>query len=197
MPKVSTAKSSSCCKGKVTKSKVAEVTPVDPASNVNLAMRFNSAVEGAVKLVGAHVGAAKGIYNSVFNATRINANAFGMFLKNQRTWASPPLAATDATKFKETLKEHSFDGCKHILPHGSYLINLGNPNEEKRAQSFASFVDDLKRCESLGILRYNFHPGSTVGECTPKKSIELIAQCINKAHALTKSVIIVLENMVN
>jgi apurinic endonuclease APN1 len=84
---------------------------------------------------------------------------------------------------------------RDIIPHGSYLINLGNPDEEKRQKSFNCFLDDLQRCEQLGLELYNFHPGSTVGQATKEESIALIAECINNAHKVTKYITIVTENM--
>lgn len=144
--------------------------------------------------VGAHVSAANGLHNAIINATRINSNSFALFLKNQRTWASTALKPEIISQFKQACSSHHFD-CNHILPHGSYLINLGNADEEKRQKSLDSFIDDLQRCEQLDISLYNFHPGSTVGECTPSQSIANIAKCINIAHEKTQKVIVVLENM--
>ncbi|KAJ7494297.1 xylose isomerase-like protein [Mycena galericulata] len=144
--------------------------------------------------VGAHVSAAGGIENAIINAAAIGANSFALFVKSQRKWTSPPLTAATISSFKAQLTEHGYEP-RHILPHGSYLINLGNPDAEKRKKSYDCFLDDLKRCESLGIMLYNFHPGSSVGQATTDESISLIAASINEAHRATESVIIVLENM--
>ncbi|KAF7353908.1 AP-endonuc-2 domain-containing protein [Mycena venus] len=144
--------------------------------------------------VGAHVSAAGGVENAIINAAAIGANSFALFVKSQRKWTSAPLSETTISNFKARLIEHSYDP-RHILPHGSYLINLGNPDAEKRKKSYDCFLDDLKRCESLGLLLYNFHPGSTVGEATTDESISLIAGCINEAHSATQTVVTVLENM--
>ncbi|TFY64963.1 hypothetical protein EVJ58_g2280 [Rhodofomes roseus] len=96
--------------------------------------------------------------------------------------------------FKARMKTSGYS-ASHILPHGSYLVNLGNPDEKKREQSYECFLDDLKRCEELGLHLYNFHPGSTVGVATKDESLSLIAGCINRAHKETEQVVIVLENM--
>lgn len=82
-------------------------------------------------------------------------NAFALFLRNQRTWQAPPLDPKFITEFRERCTEHNYQS-KHILPHGSYLINLGNPDESKREKSYNAFLEDLKRCEALGIELYNF-----------------------------------------
>ncbi|KAJ7829981.1 xylose isomerase-like protein [Mycena olivaceomarginata] len=137
--------------------------------------------------VGAHVSAAGGIENAIINAAAIGANSFALFVKSQRKWSSPPFSETTVSNFKARLTEHGYDP-RHILPHGSYLINLGNPDAEKRQKSYDCFLDDLQRCESLGLLLYNFHPGSTVGKATTDESISLIAGCINEAHKATKTV---------
>ncbi|KAF7291124.1 tRNA-dihydrouridine synthase 1 [Mycena indigotica] len=158
--------------------------------------------------VGAHVSAAGGVDNAITNAASIGyvsspskpsinetrANAFALFVKSQRKWTSPALTEATITSFKSKMKEYGYDP-RHVLPHGSYLINLGNPDAEKRKKSYDCFLDDLKRCEALGLELYNFHPGSTVGEATTDESIALIAQGINDAHAATEKVVVVIENM--
>ncbi|KIJ16658.1 hypothetical protein PAXINDRAFT_98484 [Paxillus involutus ATCC 200175] len=144
--------------------------------------------------IGAHVSAKGGVENTIVNAARVRANAFALFVKSQRRWTSPPLTNENIATFKARMNEFGYDS-KHILPHGSYLINLGNPDDQKREKSYECFIDDLRRCEQLGLTLYNFHPGSTVGRATKDESIALIAQCLNKAHHETSSIVTVLENM--
>ncbi|KAF9457332.1 xylose isomerase-like protein [Collybia nuda] len=144
--------------------------------------------------VGAHVSAAGGVENAVVNAAEIGANAFAIFLKSQRKWTSPDLTSASIQSFKTRMEEYGYSNGA-VLPHGSYLINLGNVDDGKRKKSYDCFLDDLKRCEQLGLELYNFHPGSTVGATTTKNSISLIAECINEAHKETKYVTTVLENM--
>ncbi|KZV84147.1 AP endonuclease [Exidia glandulosa HHB12029] len=154
---------------------------------------FPDRVESAWK-VGAHVSAAGGVENAVKNAARIGASAFALFLKSQRKWVSPPLTSSSAHAFKSALTTYNFSPA-HILPHGSYLLNLGNPSLAKRQQSYDCFLDDLKRAEQLGLQLYNFHPGSTTGGCTKEESIGWIAENVNRALKETSGVTIVLENM--
>ena len=137
---------------------------------------------------------AGGLENAIYNALCIGANSFALFLKSQRKWQSPPLAENVIVAFKKAMKEHGFT-ADHILPHGSYLINLANPDEEKRAKAYDCFLEDLQRCEKLGIRLYNFHPGSTVGACTIEESIQHLSSEMNRAIAATDSVICVVENM--
>ncbi|KAI0382053.1 AP endonuclease [Hypomontagnella monticulosa] len=144
--------------------------------------------------IGAHVSSAGGVQNSIHNAVHIGANAFALFLKSQRKWTNPPIAAEALNGFVSLSKEHSFEVHKHCLPHGSYLVNLAQAEKDKAEQAYSSFLDDLQRCESLGVKLYNFHPGNTNG--APRDdAIARIAKQLNKAHKATKTVITVLENM--
>lgn len=107
----------------------------------------------SLKFVGAHVSAAGGPQNSIPNAQRIGGTALALFLTSQRKWEGRQLTPEEVTEFKEAQKQSQIE---HILPHGSYLVNLGNPNEEVREKSFKAFLQDLKRCERLGVSLYNF-----------------------------------------
>ncbi|KAG6104482.1 hypothetical protein E4U14_005686 [Claviceps sp. LM454 group G7] len=146
--------------------------------------------------IGAHVSAAKGVHNAITNAKQIGANSFALFLKSQRKWTNPPISDEAQLQFISNCKTHGYSASEHALPHGSYLVNLAQADETKAAQAYTSFVDDLRRCEALGIRLYNFHPGSTGGE--PRAAaIGRIAAQLNKAHEATSpsSVVTVLENM--
>ncbi|GAB0134873.1 hypothetical protein EsDP_00003227 [Epichloe bromicola] len=144
--------------------------------------------------IGAHVSAAGGVQNAITNAVQIGANSFALFLKSQRKWDNPPISTEARDLFINNCKSHSYSAAEHALPHGSYLVNLAQVDETKATQAYNSFVDDLQRCETLGINLYNFHPGSTGGEPRPA-AIGRIAAQLNKAHKATLSVITVLENM--
>ncbi|KAI6035991.1 AP endonuclease, partial [Pisolithus microcarpus] len=144
--------------------------------------------------VGPHVSAAGGVENAVRNAARIGANAFALFVKSQRKWAAPPLTDSNISTFKARMTEFGYSPA-HVLVHGSYLMNLGNPDDEKREKSYECFLDEIQRCEQLGLELYNFHPGSTVGRTAKEHSIALIAECINRAHKATTNLTIVIENM--
>lgn len=144
--------------------------------------------------IGAHVSAAGGLFHAFENAKDIGAGSMALFLRSQRKWDSPPLSEKDISSFKEAMAKAPFPASM-ILPHGSYLINLANPDPEKRSKSKAAMLEDLRRCEALGIPLYNFHPGSTVGECTVKESIGFIAEIINELHKETKNVCVLLETM--
>ncbi|PNY24456.1 DNA-(Apurinic or apyrimidinic site) lyase [Tolypocladium capitatum] len=144
--------------------------------------------------IGAHVSAAGGVHNSVANAVQIGANSFALFLKSQRKWDNPPLAVDARDSFISGCKQHGYSAAAHALPHGSYLVNLAQADEAKAAQAYRAFVDDLQRCERLGIRLYNFHPGSTLGDARAAAIARIAAQ-LNRAHEATKTVVTVLENM--
>ncbi|CAG8448145.1 6843_t:CDS:10 [Ambispora leptoticha] len=150
-------------------------------------------LQNVTKYIGAHVSVAGGVHNAIENGLMIGANSFAIFVKNQRKWHSKPLDPESVSRFKSYCQKHSY-ASRYILPHGSYLINLANPDEAKRNKSYDAFLDELKRCETLGLHMYNFHPGSSVGQCTLNESIQHIADCINRAHNETENIICVLEN---
>ncbi|KAK1832898.1 DNA-lyase 1 [Podospora conica] len=145
--------------------------------------------------IGAHVSAAAGVQNALTNASSIGCNSLALFLKSQRKWTSPPLAPDAKSAFLSLLKTTPYSPA-HILPHGSYLVNLAQSDPAKASQAFDCFVDDLTRCAALGITLYNFHPGSTGGAPMPSACARIAAQ-LNAAHAATPTskVVTVLENM--
>ncbi|KAF4977749.1 hypothetical protein FZEAL_5768 [Fusarium zealandicum] len=163
-------------------------------NSVPLVDRTDAASLKPAMHIGAHVSAAGGVQNSVTNAVHIGANAFALFLKSQRKWTNPPLDPTAKNQFISLCKDHSYSAGEHALPHGSYLVNLAQADEEKANQAYTSFVDDLERCEQLGIRLYNFHPGNTGGD-TRAAAIGRIATQLNKSHKATQTVVTVLENM--
>ncbi|XP_028403465.1 uncharacterized protein LOC114526146 [Dendronephthya gigantea] len=146
------------------------------------------------KYVGAHVSISGGIHLSVERALAIGAKSFAMFLRSQRQWNAKPLSQSDADQFRTACEKHGFSPDS-ILPHGIYLMNCGSPDWETLSKSRQVLVEELQRCEMLGLTLYNFHPGSTCGKISVDKCLTLIAESINLAHQQTKYVIAVLENM--
>ncbi|GCE99427.1 DNA-(apurinic or apyrimidinic site) lyase [Zygosaccharomyces mellis] len=143
---------------------------------------------------GAHISGAGGISNSVTNAYTVGCNAFAMFLKSPRKWVSPPYSKEEIEKFKENCNKYNYDPLTDILPHGQYFINLANPDEEKARKAYDSFIDDLSRCEQLGVGHYNLHPGSSL-KGDHESQLKQLASYLNKAIKETKFVKVLLENM--
>ncbi len=145
-----------------------------------------------MKYIGAHVSAAGGVENAVKNAVEIGADGFALFTKNQRQWFAKPLSEENIKKFKDYMQEHGFT-ADAVLPHDSYLINLGHPEVEKREKSLKSFIDEAKRVESLGLKYLNFHPGSHLKKISEEECLDLISDSLNKAIKETDSAVFVIE----
>ncbi len=146
-----------------------------------------------MKYVGAHVSASGGVENAPINAEKIGANAFAFFTRNQRQWVSKPFEDKNIELFKSRCEELGFSP-NHILPHASYLINLGHPEKESLGKSRAAFLDEMTRCEQLGLNRFNFHPGSHLNKVDVDKCLDTIAESINITLDKTNGVAAVLEN---
>ena len=146
-----------------------------------------------MKYIGAHVSASGGVENAPLNAKEIGANAFALFTKNQRQWVSAPLTAKSIAQFKEYCANNGFD-ASYIMSHDSYLINLGNPDEEAIQKSRAAFIDEMMRCEQLGLKMLNFHPGSHLNKISVEQCLDAIAANINLALSKTNGVTAVIEN---
>ena len=146
-----------------------------------------------MKRIGAHVSAAGGVENAPLNAFEIGADAFALFVKNQRQWSAKALEVESINKFDENLKLANIKK-EHILPHNSYLINLGHPDAEKRKKSINAFIDEIQRANLLGLKMINFHPGSHLREISENECLENISNSINFIIANTSDVKLVIEN---
>ena len=146
-----------------------------------------------MKYIGAHVSAAGGIENAPLNAHEIGATAFAFFTKNQRQWQAKPLSDESIEKFKQNCALYNFSPDQ-ILPHDSYLISLGHPETEGLEKSRAAFIDEMQRCQQLGLKYLNFHPGSHLRKISERQCIDTIAESINIALDATSGVTAVIEN---
>jgi deoxyribonuclease IV len=146
-----------------------------------------------MKFVGAHVSASGGVENAPVNAHSIGAKAFALFTKNQKQWFTKPLTIENQTLFKENCIKYGFKP-EQILPHDSYLINLGNPVSENLAMSRKSFLDEMHRCESLGLQLLNFHPGAHLKQIPEEECLKRIAESVNITLDKSKGITAVIEN---
>lgn len=145
------------------------------------------------KYIGAHVSASGGVENAPLNARAIGATAFALFTKNQRQWVAKPLTKESIRLFRKNCEASGFEAFQ-VLPHDSYLINLGNPDADALEKSRAAFLDEMQRCEQLGLDRLNFHPGGHLNKTGEEESMQLIADSINLALERTSGVTAVIEN---
>ena len=146
-----------------------------------------------MKYVGAHVSASGGVENAPLNAESIGARAFALFTKNQRQWNAKPLNPTSISAFKENIARVGV-APEYILPHDSYLINLGHPEPEALQKSRDAFLDEMQRCEQLGLTLLNFHPGAHLGKISEEESLNIVADSINWTLEQTSDVVAVIEN---
>ncbi len=146
-----------------------------------------------MKYVGAHVSAAGGVENAPLNAQQLGARAFALFTKNQRQWVARPLTEKSINAFKENLNRVGI-APEQVLPHDSYLINLGHAEKEPLQKSRNAFLDELQRCEQLGLPLLNFHPGAHLNKHSEEQSLDVVADSINWALEQTSGVTAVIEN---
>jgi deoxyribonuclease-4 len=146
-----------------------------------------------MKYIGAHVSAAGGVENAPLNAKKIGATAFALFTKNQRQWRAKPLREDSIARFKENCQQCGYQPS-HILPHDSYLINLGHPESDGLEKSRTAFIDEMTRCQQLGLKFLNFHPGSHLKKISESDCLGRIAESINLALEQTTGVTAVIEN---
>ena len=146
-----------------------------------------------MKFIGPHVSASGGVENAPLNAMQVGATAFALFTKNQRQWFTAPLSEKSIVAFKENLAKSGIS-ADYVLPHDSYLINLGSPDAEGLEKSRKSFLEEMQRCEQLGLKMLNFHPGSHLKQISLEACLTLIAESINIALDKTTGVTAVIEN---
>ena len=146
-----------------------------------------------MKFIGAHVSASNGVSQAPINAHAIGADAFALFTRNPSRWTSKPISDKEAEAFKENCAKYGYTPSQ-ILPHDSYLINLGAPEAEKLEKSREAFLDEMQRCEQLGLTLLNFHPGSHLKMMPVDDCLDLIATSINITLEKTSGVKAVIEN---
>lgn len=146
-----------------------------------------------MKYVGAHVSTGGGVENAPANAHQIGATAFALFTKNQRQWKAKPLSDRSIAAFGANCERLGY-APEQILPHDSYLINPGHPEQAGLDKSREAFFDEFRRCRQLGLIFLNFHPGSHLGKISEEQCLDRVAQSINMALKRVEDVMAVIEN---
>lgn len=134
------------------------------------------------QLLGAHTSTNGGVAAAVDLAEKLQFTAMQIFTKNNNRWFSKALTEKEINLYKDKLSKSNI---KFVVSHDSYLINLCAASAELLIKSREAFVDELERCELLGIPHLNFHPGSHGGQ-GEKEGIKIIAESLNIAHEKTK-----------
>ena len=146
-----------------------------------------------MKYIGAHVSASGGVDQAVIRAHELEATAFALFTKNQRQWKAAPLSAQTIDAFKSACARYNYSSAQ-ILPHDSFLINLGHPEAEALEKSRSAFLDEMQRADQLGLTLLNFHPGSHLQKLDEETCLKRIAESINITLDKTQNVVAVIEN---
>ena len=146
-----------------------------------------------MKYVGAHVHASGGVENAPVNASKIGAKAFALFTKNQQQWKASPLTQKSISQFKENCQKYGYHP-RHILPHDGYLINPGSPDKDMLDKSREALLDEMQRCEQLGLVMLNFHPGAHLNKMSEEDCLKVIAGSVNFVLQKTAGVTAVIEN---
>ena len=129
-------------------------------------------------LLGAHMSIAGGVGNAFIHGKNVDCDAIQIFTKSSRQWASKPYTKEEIEQFHINRKETGIDT---VVAHDSYLLNMGSPDAALRARSVAAFIDELERCEVLGISNLIAHPGSHLG-VGELEGIKTIAQSLDQVH---------------
>jgi deoxyribonuclease IV len=146
--------------------------------SANFDRRMAKATKSKRPLLGAHMSIAGHVGEALKRGKSIGCECIQIFTKSSRQWAAKPLSAGDIATFK---RNQAQTGIKSVIAHDSYLLNLGAPDQALRKKSVAGFIDEINRCEALGIPFLIAHPGAHVGS-GEKQGIKTIAKSINEAH---------------
>lgn len=146
-----------------------------------------------MKYIGAHVSVNGGVSSAPLRAKEIGARAFALFTGSSNRWNSKSIPEDEIERFKRYCAEGGFEPAQ-ILPHDNFLINLGSPDSQKLAMSRKSFLEEMRRCEQLGLTMLNFHPGSHLNELSVEECLDRIAESVNLTLDVTSGVSAILES---
>ena len=129
-------------------------------------------------LLGAHMSIAGGVGNAFLHGKKVDCDAIQIFTKSSRQWAGKPYSKEEIEQFHANRKD---TGITKVIAHDSYLFNLGSPDAALRLRSVEAFIDELERCEILGVTNFVAHPGAHVG-AGEVEGIKTIAQSLDEVH---------------
>jgi deoxyribonuclease IV len=129
-------------------------------------------------LLGAHMSIAGGVDNAVLQGKEVGCDTVQLFTKSSRQWVSKPLGKDEIARFHRAKKE---TGLNTVVAHDSYLYNFAAPDDVLRKKSVAGLIDEMERCEALGVMYLIAHPGAHVGT-GEEAGIQTIAKSIDEMH---------------
>jgi len=130
-------------------------------------------------LLGAHVSTAGGVEKAPGRGVETTCDTIQIFVKPPNRWASKPLSEENVAAFKAAVAE---TGIGPVFAHSLYLINLASPDDALWQKSMDALVDDLERCEMLGLPGLVLHPGSHVGS-GEEAGLARISAALDQVHA--------------
>lgn len=145
--------------------------------------------DGAQPILGVHCSIAGGLENAFAKGVEVGCDCLQIFVKNQRQWHSRPLNGAQVAAYKAAQRQ---TGITPVVVHASYLLNLASPDRTTRGKSINAMVDELGRCEALGVSALIFHPGSHLS-ATLEAGIKRIIRSLDEVHrrcAGTKTMIL-------
>ena len=129
-------------------------------------------------ILGAHMSVAGGLEHAFTAGRRVGCDCLQIFVKNQRQWQGPPLTDEQVQAYQSARREAKLSP---VVAHASYLLNLASPDATTRDKSIHAMIDELQRCEALGVSALIFHPGAHM-DGTVKQGIQRIARSLDKVR---------------
>ena len=125
---------------------------------------------------------AGGLQNAFYAGKKVGCDCLQIFVKNQRQWSAKPLTEEQIAAYKQAERETQLHP---VVAHASYLINLASPESVNRKKSCRALIDELKRCEALGVSGLVLHPGAHMGDGVDT-GINRIIKSLDEVHDSTK-----------
>ena len=129
-------------------------------------------------MYGSHLSVAGGMHHALTRAAELGMGCVQVFTKNQQTWNAPPLADAVVAEW-EAARTKLASGP--VVSHGSYLINLASPDETLWRKSIDLFLEEIRRCDALGIPHLVTHPGAHVGS-GEEAGVKRVAAALDVIH---------------
>ena len=128
--------------------------------------------------LGAHMSISGGLEKAVMRAQAVGCEALQIFTKNSNQWKAKPLTPSEIAAFRDACEAAEIGP---VIAHSAYLINLAAPDEALYDRSIQAFLDELQRCDLLGIPYLVVHPGAHMG-AGEEQGLKRVAAAIDRIH---------------